>query len=273
MSLPDAVFDLTGRARFHLTGADRVRYLNGQCTNDIRRVDAERTMYALITDHKAHITADFFVHAQGETLILDVEPSLREVVATRLERYIIADDVTLTDVTDEWRLYHVTGDGMAEFSGVTSNRLGADGLDIWLPGGQSLVTTGHDFESLRVTAGVPRYPNELNCGMFPADVGLEERAVSFSKGCYIGQEVISRIQSSGKHPKEIVRLAGTGLIQGMELILDANPEVVVGKVTSTTGDRALGWVKQGALTADSRLLARGEAPTLAVPVSLASSET
>ncbi|MBL9115180.1 MAG: folate-binding protein YgfZ [Verrucomicrobiaceae bacterium] len=273
MSLPDAVFDLKDRARFHLTGADRVRYLNGQCTNDIRHAESGRTKYALITDHKAHITADFFVHVMGETLVLDVEPALREVVAARLERYIIADDVTLTDATDEWSLFHVTGGRMGEFSGVVSNRLGEDGLDVWLPAGQSLFATGHDFEGFRVAAGVPRYPNELNNEMFPADVGLEQRAVSFNKGCYIGQEVISRTQSTGKHPREMVRLVGLGLVEGMELILEASPEAAVGRVTSASGDHALGWVKQGALREDSRLLARGEAPTLAVPVSLVPSES
>jgi tRNA-modifying protein YgfZ len=269
MSLPDAIFYLEGRARFRLTGADRVRYLNGQCTNDIRQASSEKTLYALITDHKARIAADIFVHAEGESLIVDAESHLREVLAARLERYIIADDVTLTDESDDWRLYHVTGDARQGLEGITSSRLGEPGLDVWCSVNEAqLEATEHDFEVQRILAGIPRHPSELNEEVFPADAGLEERAVSFTKGCYIGQEVISRIQSTGKHPKELIRLVGAGLEAGMKLRLAAQPERDIGSITSVTKDAALGYIKPGEVTADSKLLAFGGAPTIAVQVSL-----
>src|SRR5580692_7594035 len=92
-----ACIDLSDRAKLRLTGADRVRYLNGQVTNDVRRVTAQETQYACVTTAKGRIEADVFLHADpdGEALLLDAEPDLREPLALRLEKYIVSDDVTL----------------------------------------------------------------------------------------------------------------------------------------------------------------------------------
>ena len=99
--------DLSDRAKLRLTGADRVRFLNGQVSNDVRNASAERSVYTGVMTIKGKLCADAFIHAGGDFLLVDTEPELREALAARLERYIIADDVQIEDVTDAFALLHL----------------------------------------------------------------------------------------------------------------------------------------------------------------------
>jgi len=257
------IVDLSSRAKFRLTGNDRVRYLNGQVTNDVRTANTERTLYACVTDLKGKIVGDIRVHASTDSLLLDAEPELREILGPRLERYIIADDAELTDVTDEWHLWHLFGDACEQAArstehgaiAVKSNRLGTEGLDLWLPASSSTrrapcsLLSADDFETYRILLGIPRYPNELNADTFPPEAGLDASAMSYTKGCYIGQEILSRIRTTGKMPRTLIRWTVEGEVKpGEELLLG---DKVIGTVTSvathpitqlTTG---LAYVRQG----------------------------
>jgi folate-binding protein YgfZ len=231
-----AAVNLSSRAKFRLTGSDRVRYLNGQVTNDVRRVKSDETLYACVTDAKGRIAGDVFIHSEAEALLLDAEPDLRESLSLHLERYIVADDVELADVTEEWQLWHVWGDNVT--TGVRSNRFGMDGCDVWLPStapapvfDSKPVLSDVDLETWRILQKVPRWPNELSTDTFPPEAGLEARAMDFSKGCYIGQEVLSRIKTTGKMPRRLVCWeASTEIVSGSELHDSQNK--VVGTVTS-----------------------------------------
>ena len=244
-----AAVNLSSHAKFRLTGADRVRYLNGQVTNDMRRVKPDETLYACVTDVKGRIAADVRVHAQDEALLLDAEPALREPLGMRLERYIVADDVELTDVTEDWQLWHVFGGEITPASlehaieapahPVRSPRYGAAGFDLWLPASASPPTfhpdrpllSDADLETWRILQKIPRWPHELNAETFPPEAGLESQAMDFAKGCYIGQEVLSRIKTTGKMPREMIAFASaTAVNTGDELW----HEKLVGKVTSVT---------------------------------------
>lgn len=263
-----AAVNLSSRAKFKLTGADRIRYLNGQVTNDVRQVKSDDTLYACVTDAKGRIAADVFVHADGDSLLLDAEPDLRETLGMRLERYIVADDVELTDVTEEWQLWHIWGGAgtpacMESVHGsnespphpLRSSRFGTPGLDLWLPASAATPTfdaipilTDADLETLRILQKIPRWPHELNAETFPPEAGLEARAMNFTKGCYIGQEVLSRIKTTGKMPREMIAFESNVAVNaGDELWL----EKVVGKVTSmtkhpTTGrTNGLAMIRQG----------------------------
>ena len=97
------------RAVFKLTGADRVRYLNGQVSNDVRKLTPEQTMQACVMTAKGKMSADIFIAAGENFLLVDAEMSLRESLVARLERYIISDDVTLEDVTGEYSPFHLIG--------------------------------------------------------------------------------------------------------------------------------------------------------------------
>ncbi|MCF7789547.1 MAG: hypothetical protein K9N47_25715 [Prosthecobacter sp.] len=273
-----AAVNLSSRAKFRLTGADRVRYLNGQVTNDVRRVKPDETLYACVTDVKGRIAADVQVHALDDSLLLDAEPDLREPLGMRLERYIVADDVELTDVTEEWQLWHFWSDagiaslrspsgqpaaGDLRFAPVLARndsshfkqepphhllraaRFGSAGFDLWLPASanaptfnpDSAILSDADLETWRILQQIPRWPHELNAETFPPEAGLESKAMDFSKGCYIGQEVLSRIKTTGKMPREMIAFeSDVAVIPGEELW----HEKLVGKVTSVTQHPATG---------------------------------
>src|SRR5215472_17653083 len=102
--------DLSTRAKLRVTGADRFRFLNGQITNDLRKASETVTMEACVLNAKGKLNAHIFLTALGESLLIDAEPELRETLRARLERYVIADDVQIEDVTDEFSLFHVFTD-------------------------------------------------------------------------------------------------------------------------------------------------------------------
>lgn len=285
--------NLSDRARFRLTGSDCVRYLNGQVTNDVRQANDRETIYACVTDVKGRIVADVFIHSTlpGPALMLDAEPPLRELLGPRLEKYIIADDAELTDVTDQWQQWHVFGPAQVNMppgAGIVlkSNRLGLDGVDVWLPVDDTPsipscpLLSAEDFETYRILRGIPRYPNELNGDAFPPEAGLDERAMSYTKGCYIGQEVLSRIRTTGRMPRELVRweaadtdarvVSGDALLTRQEI---GEPKTI-GKVTSVAWhpllERLVGlaYLKQGYGGADSELLVGSDTPTIAIKVKI-----
>jgi tRNA-modifying protein YgfZ len=283
--------DLSARAKFRLTGADRVRYLNGQVTNDVRKASKGTALHACVVNAKGRIEAEVFIHVSldGEALMLDAEAGLREMIAARLERYIVADDVVLEDVTDDWSVLHCfagqeQGVGsrkdVAEADSISSSRCGVAGVDIWQPAGVAgaeppcAVLSDVETEELRILRGIPRWPNELNPEAFPQEAGLEAQVMDFAKGCYIGQEVLSRIKMSGKMPKRLVRFAvkGSGfqVEQGMKLMAgpDAATAKEAGAITSVTRhpllDRWVGlaYVRQAFEAVESLLLANGDPPRL-----------
>jgi folate-binding protein YgfZ len=242
-------------------------------------VTAEKAVYACVTDVKGRISGDVFVRVtvDGEGLLLDAEEGLREALMLRLDRYIVADDVEIQDVTDDWDLVHHFGEAAEGIEGGSlCERFGVAGRDVWTARGES-VTSGDGFlsaeelEVLRVLNGVARYPFELNGEVFPPEAGLELRAIDYSKGCYIGQEVISRIRTSRKMPRELVawRLKGGGEVgAGAQVVLPGEGGRILGGVTSVvvepeTGLAAgLAYVKLGTVPDDSQLLVGNHLATI-----------
>jgi tRNA-modifying protein YgfZ len=259
------LLDLSDRAKFKVTGNDRVRFLNGQLTNDIDRLASGSAIYACALTAKGKLCADLFVAATDNCHYLDAEPILRESLPTRLEKYIIADDVALEDVTDEFGLFHlidptspVAPEGMEIFQSV---RFGLPGLDLWFAASEAdlirerLQTEPIDaeaLENLRIEQGIARWGTELSESVIPNEAGLDQRAISYTKGCYLGQEVISRIKSLG-HVNRHLR----GLLPAGDIVLEAGDKLVgeaskeVGLITSVGRSRslgraiALGYVRRG----------------------------
>ena len=248
------------RTKIKLTGADRVRYLNGQVSNDVRKLTPAASMHACLMTAKGKMCADLFITAAEDHLLVDAEPSLRESLAARLERYIISDDVTLEDVSDSLFLVHIL-EG-AESPASQSRRYGRPGHDLWLPAGatnplaDSLPPIDEEMlEILRIEAGVPRWGFELGEETIPVEAGLDRDAIDYHKGCYIGQEVISRIKSIGHVNKELrgfILLDGPPPAPGMRLHLPGGEGREAGWLTSAAHsfglDRpvALGYLKRGA---------------------------
>ncbi len=280
-SLPteDLFLDLSDRTKLRLTGADCLRFLNGQVSNDMRSATAERSVYTAVMTIKGKLCADAFVHVAEEALFLDAPADLRESLAARLERYIIADDVQIEDVTDAQGLFHLLNfaattvpagslDLGAGVRVVRSNRFHHDGLDVFVEAArvrevhQQISSSGFTLlnedalESLRILLGVPLWGAELDESTLPAEAGLEDRAVSFAKGCYIGQEVVSRIRSVGHVNRQLCGLRAADaspLYAGMRLVLpDAPDGKEVGRITSAAAAAghggaafvALGYVRR-----------------------------
>ena len=95
------LIDLSNRTKVRVTGGDRVRFLNGQLTNDLREAKPGQTIYACVLTAKGKLCGDLFVTPIEEAFLLDCHPALRETLPARLEKYAIADDVEFSDQTDE----------------------------------------------------------------------------------------------------------------------------------------------------------------------------
>ena len=279
-----ALLDLGARARWRLAGADRVRYLNGQVTNDIRRIPPGAAIAACVTTAKGRLCGVIFVSGGADSLRIDTEGVLREPLAARLERYIIADDAELRDVTEEECHFHLIGgakpEGIAGAEIIAATRLGRPGYDILAPaaeragllaalGGAVLIPPALE-EILRIEAGIPRWGAELDEETLPAEAGLDATAIDFHKGCYIGQEVISRIKSVGHVNRRLAGFtAAAPVAAGMTLHADSGAEA--GRLTSAVWSfsleswAALGYLKRG--FADAALHARS-ADGATVPVQI-----
>ncbi len=284
------LLDLSDRAKFKVTGEDRVRFLNGQLTNDILGLRPGSAISACALTAKGKLCADLFVGATNESNYLDAESVLRELLAARLEKYIIADDVTLEDVTEEFGLFHLMDPGstdagaqdLAPFGSsgeinvvpITCNRFGFPGIDLWFPAHEAalmrekLKQAPIDFEAaenLRIEQGIPRWGNELSEDVIPNEAGLDKRAINYTKGCYLGQEVISRIRSVGhvnRHLCGLMPEAGLAINIGDKLFSDVESAKEIGFITSIGRSRsnnraiALGYVRRGFDAAGSILQVR-----------------
>jgi folate-binding protein YgfZ len=249
--------DLSSRAKFRLTGPDRVRYLNGQVTNNVARLRVGEAMPALVCTAKGRLEGEVVIRAGEEDFLLDAPGELREPLLARLEKYLIADDCNWEDVTDGFRLWHGLGFGSERLV----DRFGVPGQDLWLPAGSA----GPDgarldpatVELLRLTHRVPAWGAELTPDTLPQEARLEERAVDFHKGCYVGQEVVSRLRSVGRVNRLLCRLETVDdarLTPGDRLFSalagEGDELVEVGLVTSAQPDPArgvtvgLGYVKR-----------------------------
>ncbi len=209
---------LDDRAVFRLTGPDRVRYLNGQVSNDVSKLDGG-ALAACLCGIKGKVEALVWIHADGEALVLDGELRQRDFLRARLERYLIADDCEIEDATERVSLLHHF---IAEGGGIPSRRLAAAGSDRFAWDGAASAPLPEDGEIgaeewnlLETLSGTPRSGWEINGEEFPAELGLDAWAVDFHKGCYLGQEIVSRIRSVGRVKRELVRvLCGSPLAQG-----------------------------------------------------------
>jgi len=259
-----AFFDLSARAKLRVTGADRIRFLNGQTTNDVRKAGPEATQESCVLNAKGHLDAHIFLSATPNDIWIDADQELREPLQTRLERYVIADDVMIEDVTDQFALFHVLADSEPKISGAKfcfrSWRLGIDGWDLWVEVARAEAvksTLAADYRAmdesewdvLRIENGIPRWGRELTPEIIPPEANLQMRAIDYEKGCYIGQEVISRMKMSGQTRQRLSGLTSEiALVPGMEVRAGTK---VVGRVTSAVFSQrmnshiALAIIKRG----------------------------
>jgi folate-binding protein YgfZ len=208
-------FVLSPRALWRLTGPDGARYLNGQVTSDVASLKDGQASYAAVCTAKGRMDGDAHIAVHGAEFYLDAESGLREGLGARLEKYLIADDAVLEDVTDLRKLSHVFGatpPPAPERGFVISHaRFGLPGHDVWSEGPEALIAgesvEADIIETLRLEHGLPRWGAELTTNTLPPEAGpamLE--AISYTKGCYVGQETIARLKSVGHVNRTLVFL-------------------------------------------------------------------
>ncbi len=248
--------DLGTPALLEFCGPDAVRFLNGQITQDVRRVAGGKiSLPSCVTDAKGKLQFRVTVTTAADGALWVADPAGHaENLEARLTRYLIADDVEVADLTNKYALSHFTCLMPEPPPGVIareSNRYGVAGTDWWVPSGQAIdypLLEADELEALRIANGIPAWGRELVEGMLPPEALLEETDISYNKGCYVGQEVISRIKSAGKVNKRLTRF-----------IFDAQAPVVPGPLENSAGEvtsvsplaaggvrHALGYVKRGA---------------------------
>ena len=264
------VADLSARVELTLTGADRVRYLNGQVTSNVQKLAAGQTQPACVTTAKGKLCAEVLITATADALLIDADAALRDTLPARLERYIIADDVTLADVTDTRALLHFIGPPPPVIDGawsVPSRRCGRDGWDVRLPAAafaamQAALFSQHQLlddallETLRIEAGLPRWGRELTEDTLPPEAGLDRTHIDYHKGCYIGQEVISRLKSVGHVNRQLTGFTAEdgALLAVGAAIFAPGEERAVGTITSAAFSFALekpialGYLRRGSPT-------------------------
>jgi tRNA-modifying protein YgfZ len=283
--------DLSACAKLRVTGADRFRFLNGQITNDLRKASETVAVEACVLNAKGKLNAHIFIAALGESFLIDAEPELRETLRARLERYVIADDVQIEDVTDEFSLFHVMTEQSpkADYGRIVSaRRFAGQGWDLWSDSVRHDAVR-HELASaygfldsaaadvMRIEQGLPRWGRELTEEIILIEANLEQRTVDYQKGCYIGQEVISRIKMSGQTNKRLcglISLNNAPLQPGMKLVAPSASGKEVGWITSATRSQrigkeiALGYVKRGFNNPATNLNALS--PDAATPVEVVS---
>jgi folate-binding protein YgfZ len=284
------VVDLASRVKLLFTGADRVRYLNGQLTANIATAKTPSVLPACVTTAKGKLCAEIRASLGPSGILVDADASVADTLPARLERYIIADDVTMEDATNTIAIVHLIGtppDSLRE-KFLPSNRYGIAGHDYFPPFRKDLapvweqlaaqfpVLSDELLELIRIEHGVPLWGFELDENTLPAEAGLDRTHVDFHKGCYIGQEVISRIKSVGHANRALhgfVSSDNAPLARGARIFTADAPDKELGRLTSTAFsfalDRhiALGYLRRDT-PHESLLAASAEAPDAPVPVAI-----
>jgi folate-binding protein YgfZ len=289
------VVDLSCRSRLCVTGADRVRFLHGQVTNDVQRLRSGEGCYAALVNAKGKLQSDLNIFCLADELLLDFEPGYRDAVVQRLDKFVVTEDVQLLDAAPHYGLVSALGPRAAQAvaqlgfpwalparpyafgnhqdpalgrfylmrrAGLGNSPAFGSGFDLFIPiaalapvferlaaAAQSLGgrTCGWEaLETVRIEWGIPRFGQDMDESNLPPEAGIESRAVSYSKGCYIGQEVIARLRTYGQVAKSLrgLRLpAGwaTRPARGDKLFAD---DKEVGQVTSAIATFALGYVRK-----------------------------
>jgi folate-binding protein YgfZ len=272
---------LAGQSLWRLSGPDRERYLNGQVTQDVAALTEGEARFAAVCTAKGRMEGALWIAAHGDAYFLDAEPALRESLGARLEKYLIADDAVFEDVSDSWSLSHVFGEAPPASPetgfAIRHARYGVTGHDVWIPSSGAVVVGDRVeddvVEMLRIEHAIPRWGAELTAQTLPPEAGpIMLRAISYTKGCYVGQETIARLKSVGHVNRTLVFLRsanadapapGTKLVAG---------EKEVGTVTSSgfsprlgTGI-ALGYVPAALAPEGTVLAAAGMQLTVAQPL-------
>lgn len=240
-----AIFDVGDRIQIELTGRDRLKFLHNFCTNEIKKVQVGQGCEAFVTSIQGKAIGHIFVFAEAESLWIESVAGSALPLITHLDRYLITEDVRLTDRSTEFTEFLLVGPrstAVLEQLNVPVSQLPLNGhvqhdaanlplrsvrrVD-WFETPTWLLSVSRDnaesvwhrlaqaganpagpetFHALRIAAGFPLFGLDITEDQLVQEVGRTSRAISFTKGCYLGQEPIARIDSMGHVNRELCRL-------------------------------------------------------------------
>lgn len=270
--------DLSDRGRLELLGPDRQRFLNGYITCDVKALAPGAGAYGFLTSNQGRILADAVMLAHADRLWLDLPPGKAAEISGHLSKYILADQVEIVPLDDMMplaligpRAAEVLGDEAVSALGEgpwhharvkvhgtevalqRAERFGAPAFVLWVSASiakllvkslredERVLEVGDEaLEVLRTEAGIARFGQDFGADNFPQETGAEEAAVSYTKGCYLGQEVVARIHYRGgvqKSLRGLVFAAGSAPRPGTVLSHEGRE---VGAVTTVVDSPALG---------------------------------
>jgi tRNA-modifying protein YgfZ len=222
------LLDRSERGKLAIVGPDAAEYLQGQLTSDVEALEVGEGQYAALLDRKGHMQADMRVlQPSAEEIWLDTERVALDACRRHLQMYSIGREVEVVDTTAERAVLSLIGPRSVEVAGCaalpengceTARIGGVECLAVGTDGGIDLIAAAADSgrlreallgsgavevtpaaaEILRIEAGTPRYGAEMGAETMPAEAGIVEAAVSFTKGCYIGQETVARLHYKGR---------------------------------------------------------------------------
>ena len=216
------VWDRSPRGLLELRGADRHTFLQGMISNDVMALAPGEVCHAALLDSTGHIMADLYVHAFPNALIVETDMACLPTLSETLNKFLIMEDVMLSDVSDRWTVLSLLGAGAAHLADLPGERhalsipLGL-GFDLWIPAaGSEVVWAGltaagavpldkDSAEALRVEAGIPAWGRELSPSILLPEAGMDD-AVSYTKGCYVGQEIVARLHARGHTNRALRRV-------------------------------------------------------------------
>jgi len=282
------VYNLGGRGKVSLTGNDRVRWLNGMVTNNVRDLAASHGVYAFLLNPQGRILGDLYAYNRGHDLLLDTDRVQLEKLLPVFDHYIIMDDVEVADISgqvasigvagpkaeailnsagietaglSELELREISRDGVGA-TVVRGEDAGHSSYQLWVSpenrnkvwealvqgGGAAVGATALEWR--RISLGIPRYGVDIRERDLPQETA-QTRALNFSKGCYVGQEIVERIRSRGAVHRGFAGFVVSGPLPVAGSKVQSGGKDV-GEITSAVslplpdGDRlvALGYVRR-----------------------------
>lgn len=265
------IIDLSYRGRIEVSGKNRVQFLQGLVSNDVKTLQPGNGVYAAFLNITGRILSDCFIYAREDSILIDTPPAARERVYLNLDKFSPAGDFNVTDFTEATSLLTIQGPTAqrilasagagavinlkelqlteTEINGrklivLKNSRTGETGFDLFmsnentLPVFEALLSAGAEpvgldaYNVLRLEAGIPEYSIDMDENIIALEAGLE-RAISYTKGCYLGQETIAKIHHRGKN-QTAKKLAG--------LILEGNILPKAGNKIFNKDNREVGYI-------------------------------
>jgi tRNA-modifying protein YgfZ len=269
-----AWIDVSARGKIRVSGEDRARLLHAMSTNHVQDLQPGDGLYAFFLSAQGRILADANIYNRGETLFLDTEPETSGKLRDHLDKYIIADDVTIEVETDQWAAIGLEGPQSlecAERLGISAAgkkysvndwetgfvaraaSTGPEGIRIFLLAGHKgdLMrrlaelaipnATASEARIVRLENGIPRYGEDITERYLPQETQAMH-AVHFNKGCYLGQEIVERVRSRAQIHRLLtpIRIQNSSVpAAGTKLSAEGKD---VGEITSAAYSPGLGEV-------------------------------